>query len=109
MTTSRSFPSPTPQGSRPASTEVEASLAELRDRLLGPPRPGEDLEHYRRRAYQARAQAAELTAQESAPAPSMNDTDNRSILAAPQALAAASETLAAADPSWTEDTAPTRP
>ena len=91
--------------------ETETGLAELRDRLLGPPSPGEDLESYRLRAYQGRAQAVELLTAETAPDPDQDPSQetDASTTASQEALAAISETLAGADRSWTEDSTPPRP
>lgn len=41
--------------------EIAAEVTQLRDQLLGPGRPGETLEDYRLRSYQASATAEELT------------------------------------------------
>ena len=44
-----------------AGEAIAAEVIRLRDQILGPPRPGEDPEAYRRRSYQALATAEELT------------------------------------------------
>jgi hypothetical protein len=100
-----------PRSPSPPQPATEASLAELRDQLLGPLRPGEDPESYRLRAYQARAQAAELLGAEKAPDPDQDPSQKTDPTSAPShdALAAISETLAGADRSWTEVTDPPPP
>jgi len=98
--------SPSP---RQPETEADPSLAELRDRILGPPRPGEDLESYRLRAYQARGQAAELLADGSAPDPGQNPIPENDPSVNQESLAAISETLSGADRSWSEVTTPPQP
>jgi hypothetical protein len=40
--------------------QIATAISDLRDEILGPRRPGEDLETYRRRGYQALATAEEL-------------------------------------------------
>jgi hypothetical protein len=102
---------PETPGTDRAPDEPQPSLAELRDQLLGPPRPDEDLESYRLRAYQARRQAVELLGNDMTPGPDEDETEetDRLIRDRRAALAATSETLAAADRSWTEDATPPRP
>lgn len=41
--------------------EIAATVTRLRDEILGAPKPGETLEEYRLRSYQALATAEELT------------------------------------------------
>lgn len=40
--------------------QVQSEISELRDRMLGNPRPGENLDDYRLRSYQALAAATEI-------------------------------------------------
>jgi hypothetical protein len=96
-----------PRSASPGQPGTETSLAELRDQLLGPPRESEDPESYRRRAYQAWAQAVELAGTES---PASTDGDpspegDPATTPAQTGLAAISETLAGADRCWMQDTA----
>lgn len=42
-----------------AGETIAAQISAARDEILGPPHPGEDLEAYRRRSYQALATAEE--------------------------------------------------
>jgi hypothetical protein len=102
---------PETPGTDRAPDEPQSSLAELRDQLLGPPRPDEDLESYRLRAYQARRQAVELLGNDMTPGPDEDEKEetDRLIRDRRAALAATSETLAAADRSWTENATPPRP
>ena len=99
---------------RSASTRhpgTQTSLADLRDQLLGPPRPGEDPESYRRRAYRAWAQAAELAGTED-PAPTdanPSPEGDPSTTPTQTGLAAISETLSGADRCWSEGTVPPPP
>lgn len=44
--------------------EVETQMGELTEQILGGQRPGEDLEAYRLRSYQARRQAEEIVLDE---------------------------------------------
>jgi hypothetical protein len=44
-----------------AGEEIQAAVTALRGEILGPQRPGENLEAYRLRSYQALAVAEELT------------------------------------------------
>jgi hypothetical protein len=102
---------PETPGTDRAPDEPQPSLAELRDQLLGPSRPGEDLESYRLRAYQAWRQAVELLGNDMAPESDEDEKaeSDRLIRDRRAALAATSETLAAADRSWTEDSTLPRP
>lgn len=43
-----------------AGEEIATMISQTRDQIVGPPRPGEDLETYRLRSYQALATAKEL-------------------------------------------------
>lgn len=89
--------------------QVESEIVSLRDRLLGPMRPGETLEDYRHRGYQARRQAEELTLAElvwTEPEPATVPEDDE-VLAYRSQLAMVSRTLAAADRDWAQE--PTEP
>lgn len=44
--------------------EIQAAVTDLRDQILGPTKPGENLEEYRHRGYQALRQAEELVLHE---------------------------------------------
>ena len=85
--------------------EVEARITDLRDEILGPPRPGEDLDTYRRRAYSARAQAEDAvlaetvwSAVEEDPTPETDEV----VLAYRAALGASAQARAEADRTWTD-------
>ena len=43
-----------------AGETIATAISDLRDQILGPPRPGEDLESYRHRGYQAWSTAEEI-------------------------------------------------
>lgn len=43
-----------------AGETIATAISDLRDQILGPPRPGEDLEAYRHRGYQAWTTAEEI-------------------------------------------------
>ncbi len=85
--------------------ETAARITDLRDEILGPPRPGEDLDAYRRRAYSARAQAEETVlaemvwlAAEEDPTPETDEV----VLAYRGALGASAAARAEADRTWTD-------
>ena len=85
--------------------EVAAAITDLRDEILGPPRPGEDLEAYRRRAYSARAQAEEAVLAEVVWLPVEEDLTPETdevVLAYRAALGASYRARAAADRIWTD-------
>lgn len=89
--------------------QVESEIVSLRDRLLGPIRPDENLEDYRHRGYRARRQAeemvlAELVWTEAEPTTLPEDDE---VLAHRSQLALISRTLAAADRAWVQE--PTEP
>lgn len=43
-----------------AGEQISIAISDLRDEILGPPRPNEDLDQYRLRGYQALATAEEM-------------------------------------------------
>ena len=43
-----------------AGETIATAISDMRDQILGPPRPGEDLEAYRHRGYQAWSTAEEI-------------------------------------------------
>ncbi len=81
-------------------TVVETQVGDLRDQILGGQRPGEDLEAYRLRSYQARRQAqevvlGELVWVEPEPGTDSEDEEEDEVLAAYyERLRAGSEMLA---------------
>lgn len=92
-------------------TETAPAIAPLRDELLGPITPDEDLEDYRLRSYRAWRQAHELVTSETtseANDPTSTLGMDEATLAHRTRLTAMSRTLSALDAHWTEPT-PTQP
>ncbi|HUP69663.1 MAG TPA: hypothetical protein VM142_07580 [Acidimicrobiales bacterium] len=86
--------------------EVEARITQLWDQLLGRQRPGESLEDYRQRSYQARRQAEEVILTEeiwSEPEETTGDEDDEQISAYRSQMALISETLVRAARTWTDE------
>lgn len=84
--------------------EVEARITQLRDQLLGFQRPGESLEDYRQRSYQARRQAEEVVLAEEVwtePEAATTPEDDETLAYLAQ-LAMVSRALASADRDWTD-------
>jgi len=85
--------------------EVAAAITDLREEILGPPGPAEDLEAYRRRAYSARAQAEEAVLAEMvwlAVEEDLTQASDEVILAYRAALGASAQARVEADRTWTD-------
>ncbi len=92
--------------------EVEARITQLRDQLLGAERPGESLEDYRQRSYQARRQAEEVVLAEEVwtePEAAATTPEDDETLAYLAQLAMVSRALASADRDWSGVPAETPP
>ena len=86
--------------------EIQAAVTDLRDQILGPAKPGENLEAYRHRSYQALRQAEELVLHETLTPPPLlhavtaeEDPEIRNYRARLGAVATTTSRLAA---DWTE-------
>jgi hypothetical protein len=85
--------------------EIQATVTDLRGQILGPTKPGENLEEYRHRSYQALRQAEELVLHEIlAPPPEMQapTAEDPAVLEYRAKLGAIGKTTSQLARDWTE-------
>jgi hypothetical protein len=85
--------------------EVQVAVTNLRDQILGPTKPGENLEDYRHRIYQALRQAEELVLHEIVALPSEMQSpaaEDPAVLDYRAKLGAIAKTTSQLARDWTE-------